>query len=540
MDSYEKKKIDTKRYKKVKKLLKKKFGYDEFRPLQYKIINNILNEKDVTAILPTGYGKSLCFQIPALYTKEPVIVVSPLISLMQDQMELMKKIGVKTCCYNSRLTMQERDEVKCDILDGLYDIIYITPESIMSNESFIKKMHNECGIALFAIDEAHCISSYGHDFRPAYRQLDTLRDICSNVPILAVTATATEQVVNDMNKCMEMNGIVVKTTFDRPNLKLHVESKTDYAIYKIIDTIKKSDGANIVYCVTKKMTDSTGLKLKLKGIKAGIYHADLSNEERSETQKKFMDGTITTIVATIAFGMGINMSNVRNVFHFGCPKNIESYYQEIGRAGRDGKESNCWLFYSTYDFVIQQKIIDSTRDEVRKATMMRLLDVMSRFINTSGCRRKYILEYFGDKSSKDTCKMCDNCLELKDIKKGELSKGNQDLIDKSGNDMYRLLSVVKDINCSLGVNNIIGVVRGSKSKKIPERFYKIRFYGAGKDANLAYWKKLYGYVVSYKYIESFPVKPMIYVPRVTDKARKFLQDYKFNEKNDKLQDLSFE
>ena len=537
MDEYEKGKEKTKRHKKIKKILKKKWGYKQFRPLQYKIINYIINQKDVTAILPTGYGKSLCFQLPALYTDEPAIVISPLISLMYDQMELMKKIGIKSCCYNSRLTSEEKDTMKTDILDGVYSMVYITPESVMTNEYFIKKLHMERGISLFAIDEAHCISAYGYDFRPSYRDLDTLRFMCKNVPILAVTATATEQVIEDINKVMEMDGIVVKSTFDRPNLHLNIDTKTDHTLFRMIDIIKKSKGANIVYCVTKKSTDSVGTKLKLKGIKVGVYHAGRSLEEREETQKKFMDGVYTTIVATVAFGMGINKSNVRNVFHYGCPKNIESYYQEIGRAGRDGKDANCYMYYSTHDFVIQQKIIDSAKNESRKTVLMRLLDVMSKFINTKGCRKKYILEYFGDTNIKDKCDKCDNCKYKKEDKGDKMSKGNEELIKKYGNDMFRLLTTVKDINCSLGKTNIIGVVRGSKSKKIPERYYKLRFYGSGKSSNVAWWNKLYAHLIDYRYVETFPIKPMIYVPRVTDKARKFLQEFKYNENRDLLEEF---
>ena len=535
MDSYEKSKSGSKRYKKVKNILKSKFGYDDFREHQYEIINAILNTKDVTAVLPTGYGKSLCFQLPALYSGEPAVVISPLIALMEDQKMLMDQIGVKTCCYNS--TVPNKDKLEYEILTGMYSIIYITPESVINCSDLLNQLYESYGISLFAIDEAHCISSYGFEFRVAYRALNKLRLICEGVPILAVTATATEEVIKDINKVMSMKGITVKTSFDRPNLTLHVNRRDTDTKKEIITRINNVDGAHIIYCVTKKDTETVCAALRKGGIKAGMYHAGLKHAERQETQEKFMQNKYTTIVATIAFGMGINKSNVRTVIHYGCPKNLESYYQEIGRAGRDGKESNCYLYYSTKDFIIQQRFVSDIADHAYRAVRERLLDIMIKFVNTPLCRKKIILDYFGDTSIKETCNKCDNCLVNVTVEKSE--SNDHRTIKKYGNDMYRLLSVMNDINCNFGSVVIIGIIRGSKSKKIPTKYYTNKFYNTGKQSNDKWWKDLMDTLSDSGYIESYAISQMIYVPRITKKGTDFLKSYDFKESMDAVMDLDF-
>lgn len=535
MDSYEKSKSGTKRYKKVKKLLKEKFGYDNFRELQYKIINAILNEEDVTAVLPTGYGKSLCFQLPAVYTGEPAVVISPLIALMEDQRMLMEKIGIKTCCYNS--TVSNKEKLEYEILTGMYSIIYITPESVINCSDMLNKLYESYGISMFAIDEAHCISAYGFEFRTAYRALDKLRIICEGVPILAVTATATTEVINDINKVMSMKGIVVKTSFDRPNLTLHINRKDTGTKKEIVSRIKNADGSHIIYCVTKKDTEELCSSLRKSGLKVGMYHAGMKNKERKETQEKFMNGDYTTIVATIAFGMGINKSDVRTVVHYGCPKNLESYYQEIGRAGRDGKPSDCYLYYSTKDFIIQQRFVNDITDQAYRAVRERLLDIMIKFVNTDQCRKKIILEYFGDMSSDGKCNKCDNCLNA--VTKEEAKCDDDKTIKKYGNDMYRLLSVLKDVNCNFGAVVVIGIIRGSKSKKIPDRYYKNKFYNTGKSSNDKWWKDLMDNLNDSGYIEQHSVSQMIYVPKITKKGIKFLDTYDFKESMDVAMEIDF-
>jgi len=534
MDNYEQSKVNTKRYKKVKALLKSRFGYDEFREHQYEIINTIFNEKDVTAILPTGYGKSLCFQLPAVYRDEPVVVVSPLIALMEDQKMLMEKIGIKACCYNS---MANRDKLESEILAGQYRIIYITPESVIKCSDMLNQLYETHGISMFAIDEAHCISSYGFDFRKSYRELQKLRDICEGVPIMAVTATATEEVVKDINKVMEMNGIVVKTSFNRPNLTLYVNQKDKYTDDDIISTIKGNAGSHIVYCVTKNDTEVLCCTLRRAGIKAGVYHAGMKYTERQDTQTKFAEGDYNVVVATIAFGMGINKSDVRTVVHYGCPKNIESYYQEIGRAGRDGKESNCYLYYSTKDFIVQKRFIEEIQDSAYRQTRMRLLDIMDKFVRTKLCRKKIILEYFGDNSIKDKCGKCDNCMCVNNPEK-EKNSDNK-LLKKYGNDMYKLMTVIRDVNCNYGAGIIIGIIRGSKSKKINARYFKHKFYGDGHKSNDKWWKDLLELLINSEYVESFAISPMIYVPKITKKGMDFLKTYDLKSALDIAMDVNF-
>jgi ATP-dependent DNA helicase RecQ len=530
MDSYEENHTGKKRYKKIKKILKKKFGYDNFRKHQYKIIDTILDEKDVTAVLPTGYGKSLCFQLPALYTKEPSIVISPLIALMKDQKMSMEDKGIKACCYNS--TVSNKTELEIDILNGEYSIIYITPESVINCYEWIDNLYSTCGISLFAIDEAHCISSYGYDFRPSYRELYKLRSNFAGVPILAVTATATKQVIDDINTVMLMDGITVKTSFDRPNLTIHIKRRTSSTVDNIISLIKDVKGSHIVYCVTKKETEKLCDEIKNSGIKCGVYHAGLKNSEREETQKKFMDGKYTTIVATIAFGMGINKLDVRTVVHYGCPQNLESYYQEIGRAGRDGQPSNCYLYYSTRDFIIQQKFIESIKDHKYKMTRTKLLNIMTSYVNSNKCRKRIILEYFGDDSMKDGCNSCDNCCNKIVVKKKD-----DKYIKKYGNDIFRVLNVIKDVNCNYGTSVVVGIIRGSKNKKIPKKYYKNKFYGQGKNSNDKWWKNLIENLMDYGYISSHPVNNFIFVPKITDRGEEFIKSYNFSESMDVFMDF---
>lgn len=536
MDSYEQKKYNTKRYKLVKKLLKKTFGYTSFRPHQYKIIDHIISEKDVTAILPTGYGKSLCFQLPALYTEEPAVVISPLIALMEDQKTQMEDIGISACCYNSKAN---KDMMEHDILLGKYKIIYITPESLDKCADWLDQLYETHGISMFAIDEAHCISSYGFDFRKSYRDLHKLKTMCPGVPILAVTATATEEVVKDINKVMSMKGIVVKTSFNRPNLTLHVAKYTKSTNMEIINRLDDAEGSHIIYCISKKSVEALCCSLRSSGIKAGLYHADLTFKKRQESQDKFMNGEYKVMVATIAFGMGINKADVRTVTHYGCPKNIESYYQEIGRAGRDGKESDCYMYYAHKDFIVQQKFISDIVDPVYRRTREKLLDIIMKFVRTKKCRKKIILDYFGDNSIAEKCNKCDNCIN--NTADGNGKDADKKLIRKYGNDMFRLLTVIRDVNdkynCNFGKIVMIGIIRGSKRKTIPKTYYKHKFYGDGKSSSDQWWKNLLEEMMDNEYVESVAIKPMIYVPKITKKGVKFLDTFKFT---DGLDDVPME
>ena len=333
MDPYENQVKDTPRYKQAKKILKDKFGYQSFKPYQYQIIDNVLKCKDVLAIMPTGYGKSLCFQIIPLLTNEVAIVISPLIALMTDQKMILDKLGITSCCYNSTMGQKNKTEIEKDLVEGKYQIMYITPESLVNAGQLINKIYKTQGICMIAIDEAHCVSSYGFDFRPKYRDIVKLRSILENVPVMAVTATATDKVADDIKCVMKMSDCdTIKTSFDRPNLKIHVKLQSQNSMNEITQIIKDSSGPCIVYCLTKGDTESMAEKLTNAGIESRAYHAGLTKDDRTTIQEEFMEGSYTCICATIAFGMGINKSNIRVVIHFGCPQNIESYYQEIGRC----------------------------------------------------------------------------------------------------------------------------------------------------------------------------------------------------------------
>lgn len=528
IDPYEKTKINKKRYKKVKKILLKKFGYTVFRNEQYKIIHNILDGKDVTAILPTGYGKSLCFQLPALYRKIPVIVISPLISLMKDQKELMNNIGVKTCCYNSQISSKNKIELEKEIKNGDYTIIYITPESIENHPEFIISIKNSIGISLFAIDEAHCISSYGFDFRPSYQKLSKLRKIAPDVPILALTATATDRVINDINESLNLDGITLKLPFDRPNLTLYVRDYDARTLLEIPSMLKNKEGSHIIYCVTKKNTEKVFNYLKTKGLSVGMYHAGLNAEERESTQEKFISNEYKIIVATVAFGMGINKSNVRTVIHYGCPSCLESYYQEIGRAGRDGNPSECYLYYSMQDFKIQEMFIDKIntgKNMEYKKIKTQMLGTMMDFTSTDKCRKRVIMEYFGDNSMTEKCGKCDNCEPRKN--KASISVQDNDMIKKNGDEMYVLLHVIKDVNCGLGLNNIIKIIRGSNAKTLDERYRNNKFYRSRNQIKEPWWKDIYGILKDRGYIEMFSINSSIRVPKITSKGIDFINSYDF-------------
>jgi Werner syndrome ATP-dependent helicase len=533
IDQYEKSRQHKKRYKKIKKILLKKFGYSYFRNDQYKIINNILNNKDVTAVLPTGYGKSLCFQLPSLYRKKPVIVISPLISLMKDQKELMDNIDVKTCCYNSQISNKNKIELEKEIKTGIYSIIYITPESIEHHPEFITSIKDSIGISLFAIDEAHCISSYGFDFRPSYQKLNILRTLAPDIPILALTATATDRVINDINSSLKMNGITVKLPYDRNNLTIYVKDCDIRTLPAIYEMLKDKTGSHIVYCVTKKNTEKIYEYMKSKKMKVGYYHAGMKTEDRDKTQTKFIKNEYNIIIATVAFGMGINKPDVRTVIHYGCPSSIESYYQEIGRAGRDGKPSECYLYYSMNDFKIQELFIDriNSKPEYKKIKN-QMLGTMIDFTCTKNCRKKVILEYFGDKTifPKDNCGKCDNCIKQKSESIENINTNTNtidtNIIKQNGNEIYILLNIIRDVNCGLGLNNIIGIIRGSKAKGIDSRYYGHKLYNSRNRLMPPWWKNIFGILKDTGYIDMFSIDRMIKVPQITKKGLEFIDDFK--------------
>ena len=398
----------------MEQLLKKYFGYDKFRPLQLDIINNVLEKKDSLVLMPTGGGKSLCFQIPALQFEGLTIVISPLISLMKDQVDALKANGINADFINSSLTPKKIDEIKTKIQNKEVKILYIAPERLSSID--FKSFLLSLDISLIAIDEAHCISEWGHEFRKDYRNLKFLKSIFIGVPIIALTATATPKVKDDILKQLNLNDPkVFISSFDRENLNLIVMKKQK-TFDKILNLLNKHKNESaILYCFSRKDTENIAKKLKSYGHKALPYHAGLSNKIRQHNQEQFINDKINIIVATIAFGMGIDKPDVRLVIHHTFSKSVEGYYQEIGRAGRDGLPSDCILFYSRGDIHKQEFFINMIKDIAIKQAAQNKLDEMSFYSEMRGCRRKFLLKYFGEEFKKENCEACDICLDLPEI-----------------------------------------------------------------------------------------------------------------------------
>src|SRR4051812_33064227 len=389
--------------------LKQYFGFTSFRPLQEQIIRDALARKDVFALLPTGGGKSLCFQLPALVQPGLTVVVSPLIALMKDQVDALQASGIAATFLNSSLAAEESRARLRGLHTGQYRLLYVAPERLMLS-GFLADLQR-WQVNLVAVDEAHCVSEWGHDFRPEYRQLAGLRDLFPEVPMMALTATATERVRKDIIEHLKLRepGCYV-ASFNRPNLTYRVLNKAQ-GYDQIADFIsRRPRESGIVYCFSRKSAESVAERLNSDGIKAKPYHAGLSGEERSRHQELFLRDNIRVICATIAFGMGINKPNVRFVIHYELPKNIEGYYQETGRAGRDGLPSECLLLFNPGDAVKQGMFIDEKPDPGEQQIARDQLKQILHYAETSICRRKELLRYFGEEYETADCGACDNCL----------------------------------------------------------------------------------------------------------------------------------
>lgn len=474
------------------KILKKHFNLNSLKKEQYDIINTIVNfQKDVMAILATGFGKSICYQLPYLITKKCVIVVSPLIALMTDQkVELEKKnipvISLNSSCKNKELIM---DEI---INSDLNQIIYITPEYMPNCELFLTSLYEEDRICLIAIDESHCVSSWGNDFRPKYKDLSCLKNWLPDVPILAMTATATENVKKDISKILKLDDpYVITGNFDRPNLYISVKKRTTPE-NDIIDLVTKyPNDYVIIYCQTRDDTEKiSGIINKYK-IKCGSYHAGLNNKTREQIQKDFIDGTYKCIVATIAFGMGINIPNVRLVVHYNCPKNLENYYQEIGRAGRDGKSSECHLFYSKKDFMINRMFLDTIKDPKYKDYQENQIRNIERYTYSQECRRKILLKPFDSNYNKDNCANCDNC---------KRKEKNIKLVDFTYEVILVLMTLSKLFG-SYGMNTYVNIIRGSNAKNITAVMKGINTYNKGNEYSIDFLKELFNLLKNNLYLE---------------------------------------
>lgn len=454
-------------------LLKKHFGFDSFRPNQEAIVNNLLSGKDLVAIMPTGGGKSLCFQLPALMLPGTAIVISPLIALMKDQVDALHANGISAAFYNSSQSSNTQNEVLNNLSNQKIKLLYVAPESL----NFLLPHLNETNTSLFAIDEAHCISSWGHDFRPAYTQLGKLKNQFPNIPVAAFTATADvatqEDIVNQLHIPKAQKHLA---SFDRKNLYLEVRPGTN-RIPQIIRFLKnRSNESGIIYCLSRKSTETLAEKLNQNGFKAQAYHAGLETEERSRIQDDFVNDRSPIIVATIAFGMGIDKSNVRWVIHYNMPKNIEGYYQEIGRSGRDSLPAQTLLFYSFADVVkLRQFIEESPNRDFQLAKLER----MQQFSEALSCRRIALLNYFGEHISED-CGNCDNCKTPPAFFDGTI------LAQKVCSAVVRLSE-----NESIGM--LVDVLRGSKNAQVYNKgFQNIKTYGTAKDIP---WLDLQQYII---------------------------------------------
>lgn len=393
------------------RILRKYFGKEFLKPLQQDIIKTIVDEKkDCLSILSTGYGKSICYQLPRFIMNKTIIVISPLISLMEDQKTNLEKNDIDVCCLNSNLNYGEKVQLKNKILNNNPMIVYMTPEYFNINKDFVEEIEKNNCLGLIAIDECHCISQWGNDFRPEYQKLSCIKDICKNTPILALTATATKDVENDIiHTIFSKTPVIIRSSFDRPNLKIIVKKKTN-VLEDLYQLIKNNiDKKIIIYTRTRSESEKIYEIIKKLNITCGVYHAGLDSNIRYNIHKDFIDHKINCIIATIAFGMGIDQ-NIKLVIRYGMPTDIESYYQELGRAGRDGNIAKCYLFYNYIDYKISQSMINKHSNEKYKKIKENKLNAMKFYIYTKQCRRKFILTYFGEYYNKTNCNMCDICI----------------------------------------------------------------------------------------------------------------------------------
>jgi ATP-dependent DNA helicase RecQ len=459
----------------LKEKLKEVFGYNQFRGKQELIMQNTLNRKNTFVIMPTGAGKSLCYQLPAISQEGTALVVSPLIALMKNQVDTLNALGVNARFINSTLSKTEVNKVKKQIMNGDLKLLYVAPESLTKedNIAFLQKAH----ISFAAIDEAHCISEWGHDFRPEYRKIKAILEQIADIPIIALTATATPKVQLDIQKNLNMEAAnVFKSSFNRANLFYEVRPKNQ-AKKQLIKFLNERKGkSGIIYCLSRKKVEEIAEFLNVNGFNAAPYHAGLDSNMRMKNQDNFLNEDVDIIVATIAFGMGIDKPDVRFVIHYDTPKSIEGYYQETGRAGRDGLVGDCLMFYS-YNDILKLEKFNKDKPVTEKENSKLLLDEMSSYAESSVCRRKQLLHYFGETFS-DSCGKCDNCVHPKEKFEAK-------------NEVVVALKAVKLTDQRFGMTHLINVIRGSKDKYVTSYNHdKLEIYGVGKAQDQEYWKSI--------------------------------------------------
>lgn len=488
---------------KATEALLKYFGYRTFRPLQLDIIERAYAGQDSLVLMPTGGGKSMCFQIPALTMPGTTVVVSPLISLMKDQVDGLVANGIQAAFINSSLSSSESNEVAEAFESGLLKLLYVSPERLLSAGFF--QFLRRAKVNLFAIDEAHCISAWGHDFRPEYTKLKLIKDSFPEVPIMALTATADRLTRIDMAEQLNIaNAKQFISSFDRPNLSLEVRPGRQRKP-QIIQFIKQhANQAGIIYCLSKRQTEEMASSLRAVGYDAKAYHAGLSAEVRSKVQSDFVNDRTLIVCATIAFGMGIDKSNVRWVIHYTLPKNLENYYQEIGRAGRDGSDSDTLLFYSYNDYMTLKDMLGSNANS---DVQLAKLDRMKEYADSLACRRRVLLNYFSEDSGED-CGNCDICLNPPERFDGTVVA-------------QKALSAIARLQQNVGLSMTIDVLRGSQNQSIRQNGYdRIKTYGAGRDISAYDWNYYFGQLINLGY--AYPAHEDFNKLKLTPAAKRVL------------------